>query len=223
MRWLSLVLVASLLAVPAAAIADDRENLLKENRVIELELELSKQSKPYFIFNLEAGHILLRIKGITLRTFPIKAYHFWGTPLVVRPLAMTAKTALTAPSRPLLKPEPEAPPSSGAPPVKPAENQPAAPKPPDDLVALELKDMPTEYTLEVEGGTSIFIKNRAAGFRAWLSNLRHDLKWRLSAPLATLRHALRHEPYTTLRLVLEEQDARALYWAMPEGTQIILR
>ena len=71
----AIILISTLLIVPHAY-ADDRENLAKENRLIEREMLLAKKSNLYFVFDLKGrikNELVIRIpKSVRLALLPIR-------------------------------------------------------------------------------------------------------------------------------------------------------
>jgi hypothetical protein len=208
---------------PAAAPA---RNLPAENRLLEEEIKLSKDGKPYIIIDLESGGILLKVKGLALRNFPVESWRLWGGAADLRPLLLSGRKATREPERPELRPD--AAPAPGAPPKPepapappPPPTDPAKPKDPD-LEALELRDMPIEYLLDLEDGTRIMVKNAPVGWKEKLGHWWYRAKWWVGAPWQTIRLAMRQEHYRAMSMILKPEDAQALYWAFPEGTPCII-
>ena len=86
--------------------------------------------------------------------------------------------------------------------------------------ALELKDMPSRFSLFLTGGTRIYIRPKARGFFPRLGNIGHLLAWYVGAPLTNLTFELRKKPFAAIEVVLpQKEDAQALYWAFPEGVK----
>ncbi len=191
----------------------EREKLIRENLFLESELELSKQTKVYVVVNLEEKRIDLKVKGFALASYPVATVRYWGDPISARPAALLEKITLTPPRRPEIKPA-EA--------EKKESQEETAPKASGDLEALELKDMPLEYTLSLERGIFMQVKNKPKGFRQRLFYQWYLLKWRLSAPLKSLWSAVKKRPYTAVNLILEETDAQSLYWSFPEGARMVV-
>jgi hypothetical protein len=120
--------------------------------------------------------------------------------LIVIALTLARKTALTAPQRRVIKPgEPE------TVSIKPGEFE---------LEALEVKDMPPAYTLELENGTKISVVARAKG----LSGVWRDLKWYVGLPLKTLKLRGQRRTMTLIEMSFENpKEGQAMYWALTEG------
>ena len=199
----SLIVIAITLAGaawPAVARGQETPGAAPENRVIEEELALAKNPDFYFMMNLGTRAIDLKARGFVLRRWTPERVRFWGTPVAFKTLSLTRKTALTLPQRRVIRPgEPE------AVPIKPG---------PFELEALEVKDMPPAYTLELEDGTRVSIAPRAKG----LSGIWKDIKWYVGLPLKTLKRKLQKRTMTLIEVSFEDaKEGQAMYWALTEG------
>ncbi len=193
---LSAVLASTIGPVMAG---QDAAGIHRENKLLQEELALAKAPNFYFLFNLSEKSIALKSKGIVLRSWTAGKIRYWGKPVELRVLTLGKKTALAPPKRNVIKPgEPEeAPPT----PVKPGEFE---------LEALEVKDMPLSYTLELEDGTRIDVAPKKKG----IPGLIQEFRWSVGLPLASLRK----KAATTIGISFDDpKEGQALYWALTEG------
>ncbi len=213
------------LAISCLAASAPAGDLAVENRLLEEEITLSKSGKPYIVIDLAAGGVLLKVKGVLLRTFPIESWRLWGGAADLRPLLLAGRKATREPERPELHPEaapaPGTPPKAEPEPPPPPPVDPAKPKEPD-LEALELRDMPIEYYLDLEDGTRIMVKNAPVGWKEKLGHVWYQVKWWVGSPWQTIRQGMRKRHYRAMSMILAPEDAQALYWAFPEGTPCII-
>ena len=196
-------LLLVLLAVSEAA-GGQRESLSLENQLLETELRVAQSPQIYSIFDLKNKKIVLKARGVLLRELPIEAFRVWGNLPAVKAAGLVRKSALFAPKRAVVTPkagEEQAPPNGET---------------------FELKDMPTSFTLVLEGNLSISVRPKPTHTLSWLWSVRYPVQWYLGRPVLTVWHALRKEPYTSLEIVLEEGDARSLYWSFLEGMKAIV-
>lgn len=204
MRWLKGILAAAVLLMPAAVRGDEKAALGTRLRMLESELELAKQTKGYFIFDLEEKSVQLKIRGVPMRSFSVEKALAWGGPVPPRPMPLVRKTALEPPVRPQIVPG-EAEKKEGF-----------------ELNALELEDMPTRYTLDLDDGVFISVREKPSGFWGHLAWGLERVCLSLARPLRTISAARRKKVYTSVILIMEPREAKALYWAFPEGSRAIV-
>lgn len=198
--WLVLLSVA---ATGFCAPQEDPASTYRENKFLEEEYVLAKAPGFYFLFDLRNKRIELKSKGIVLRTWDPQRVRFWGSSVPFRALALTRKTALTLPQRKVLNPGEEE--TAPKPQAKPGEFE---------LEALEIKDMPLVFALELEDGTNISVVGKEKGVKKFWS----FLKWHVGMPLKTLKL---HQKKRTMSLIEirfdDPKEGQALYWALTEG------
>jgi hypothetical protein len=193
-----------LLSVEASSVSE-ADRLMEENSLLKAEVQLAKSSKIYVIFDLATKKITIKAKGIVLKELPVESYTQWGTPIRPRPLALLGKTALVKPERKEIKP-------------KTADAEDAS-----EPEVLQLEDMPLRYQLKFDDGIQISVKPKSAGMIPTLFNLVASLKsYLITRPMGTLLSGLRRQSFTEIVLVLNENDARSLYWSFQEGFQCII-
>ena len=203
MRLHLIFLFISLIAVPASA-GDDKERYNSENRLLEQELTLARKPAIYFVFNLKEKMAYIKARGIHLRELQINDFHCWGSPVSGNVYHLITKSTFFKPGREM---------------IKPGEN-----KGMDNfkIEALELADMPSRYTLVLDGGIKIFIRPLTEGIVSGIGNLFYASVRFFIRPVPMLWYALRGKPYTTIDIVLGKNDARAVYWSLSEGSGAII-
>jgi hypothetical protein len=199
----TLIAIAVILAgtvSPAVAGGRGMPGAVPENRVIEEELALAKTPNFYFMVDLRARTIELKARGFVLKRWTPERVRFWGTPVAFKTLSLARKTALTLPQRRV---------------IKPGEPETVSTKPGEfELEALEVKDMPPDYTLELEDGTRISIVPKVKGFPGFWK----DLKWYIGLPLRTLKLRRQKRTISLIELSFEDpKKGQAMYWALTEG------
>lgn len=172
----------------------------QEKRVAEEEYALAKGQDFYFMADLGSRTIDLRARGLVLRRWTPSQIRYWGAPVPFKVLSLARKTALTLPQRRVIKPgEPE------TVSIKPGQFE---------LEALEVKDMPPAYTLELEDGTKLSIVPKARGLAAFWRNV----KWYVGLPLRTLKLRRQKRAMTLIEMSFEDpKDGQSMYWALTEG------
>jgi hypothetical protein len=168
--------------------------------LLEAEYLLAKQPDFYFLMNLGERTIEFKARGFVLRRWTPARVRAWGSPAAFGPVALSRKTALTLPQRRV---------------IKPGEPETVSTKPGEfELEALEVKDMPPAYTLELEDGTVVSVVNRAKG----LARLLGDVKWHLGLPLKTLGLKRHKKTMTLIEMSFEDpKEGQSMYWALTEG------
>jgi hypothetical protein len=198
-RLFILILTVS---ISANGLCFDKDFLIKENLLLESELKLAKKPNIYCIFNLRDKNVQIKANGILLKDFAIKKAFYWGNPNPVSPLVLAKKRTFIKPHRSKIKPE--------------SSND-------DDtfeLNPLEMDDMPSRYTLVLTPAVRISIKPKGYFSNMW--NVFSLINSSLALPLITFGYSVIGNPYTYVDIVLNKEDAKALYWSLSEGTGIIL-
>jgi hypothetical protein len=194
-----LSVVATVLCTPR----EDPASTYRQNKFLEEEYALAKAPGFYFLINLKDKRIELKSKGIVLRTWKPQKVRFWGSPVPFQALALTRKTALTLPQRKIIKLGEEE--SAPKPQAKPGEFE---------LEALEVKDMPRFFTLELENGTMISVVAKEKGVKKLWS----FLKWHIGMPLKTLKLRQEKRTISLIQIGFDDlKEGQALYWALTEG------
>ncbi|MCG6537146.1 MAG: hypothetical protein L7F78_21160 [Syntrophales bacterium LBB04] len=198
-----ILLLITLIAGPAAA-GDNREMYIRENRLLEEELALARKPDIYFVFNLQEKMAYIKSRGIPLRELPINDFHCWGRPVSGSGHRLMEKNTFFKPDRET---------------IKPGES-----KDKDNFKseALELADMPSRYTLVLDGGINISIRTPIEGIISGIGNIFYTSGRFILRPIFMLWYALRGKPYTVIDLILDKNDARAVYWSFSEGSVAII-
>lgn len=222
---LSLLLITCTLgavATPARALDN---KLIVENTLLRAEYDLAHKGQVYLYLNLNKKQFEVRSSGMTLATIGIVEIRPWG-PLPEAGLHLIADKD-RVPEREKIKIPPPGGEESVTKPVAPP--QPVDPAAPPvvkkfDVQATEVTDMPSNYTLRLEGGGVIVIKTFSAAL-----DWKEKMSLRFEKPLWTIAHALqanlsryKNKSYTELTLILSPHDAQRLYWALPVGSALLI-
>jgi hypothetical protein len=203
MRLQLILLFIALIAGPASA-GDDKERYIRENRLLGEELALARQPDIYFVFNPKEKMAYIKARGIHLKELPMNDFHCWGSPVSGNGYRLRKKSTFFNPGRELITPGE----SKGKDNFK--------------IEALELADMPSRFTLVLDGGVKIWIRPATEGIVSGIGNIFDTSMRFIIRPISMLWHALRGKPYTAIDLVLDKNDARALYWSFSEGSGAII-
>jgi hypothetical protein len=144
----------------------------------------------------------------------------WGRHENVKLYALAGKAASAEPRREAVEIENPEKNEKSLPPAQPA-TSPATPAS-VDVKALELEDMPSSFRLMLDDGLVISVKSDKQGTLSGLYSIAHSINWYISQPLLTVWYAIKSRPYGALNLVLDEKDARALYWSIYEGNGVLI-
>ena len=201
LRWMPLLFI---LLISSEAVSGENDSRKHENQLLETELRIAQTRQIYSIFDLKNKKIYLKARGLLLRELSIDVFRVWGNLPAVKAATLTRKSALFPPKRVLVTPK-----------AGDDDTQPS-------VETLELKDMPTNYTLVLEGNISISVRPKPTHLLSSLWSIRYPVQWYLARPVLTVWHALWKKPFTSIEIVLEEGDARSLYWSFLEGMKAIV-
>jgi hypothetical protein len=224
-HFILLLLLISLLgglAAPACALDD---NLTIQNTLLRAEYELARKRQVYLYLDLAKKQFDIRASGMTVANIAIKEIRPWG-PLPEPGLHLIADKD-RVPEREKI----QIPPPGG----EEAVTKPVVPLPPVDpavppvvkkfeVQATEVTDMPSNYSLILEGGGVLVIKSfpAATGWQGQMAQRFEKLLWKISRALrSTLQH-FKKKPFTELLLILSPDDAQRLYWALPVGSALLI-
>jgi len=176
-----LILIILIIAIHSSAFA----GLLEENRFLEAELSLAKKPNIYFVFNLENKMVEIKVRGTTLREFPIKGVRLWGSPPVVSYSKLIKKTALLKPKRKEIKPKKE----------NDSDEEDTF-----QIEALELKDMPSRYKLLFGNGMRLLVSPKPEGFFGWIAHALRAILWYVVRPIESAWGVLLKRPFYAIRI-----------------------
>jgi hypothetical protein len=180
--------------------AVDKEKTVRSQQEINAESDLAKEPRFYFVLDVRQRNLELRVRGMVLRAWKLQDMRFWGKPAFSKTVQLVRKSTLKPPRRNIIKP------GEGT----------IAPKDPAkfDLEALELKDMPKNFSLEFDNGLRISVKAVEKGFKA----LKEDVHWYAIIPVKGFFSARNGRPVSELELRFgNEKDAQSIYWIFFEG------
>ena len=216
------VIVAAGLGCLAWGAGADKAALAKKQQGLNAEYGLAKDANFYFVFDVLGRKIELRVRGMVLRTWPLRSMRFWGQPDFSGTVELAKKTALKAPERIVIKPG-ESEVSAPAPAAKPTATGAATTAADYDLEALELKDMPKRFQLGFDNGLNVTIKAKDAGSGGLGGMLRDAWRWYIDVPLRNLFGSREGKGLAELEIVFEdEKDAQSIYWHFFDGIKGII-
>jgi hypothetical protein len=196
---LGVLLAILVLCAVAAGWAGDRTASL-QHQLAKEELALAKTPSLYFILYSRTKALVLKSRGLTLQEWKVRSIHAWGAEPPLEALTLEKKSALFPPKRARIKPAP-------------AGEEEAS----FELDALELKDMPSRFTLFLSGGIRVYVRPAAKGFFPRLGSLGHLIPWTLWIPLKNLFYRLRKVAFAAIDVKLDKsEDGQSLYWALPD-------
>jgi hypothetical protein len=195
--------VIALIAGPASA-DDDKERYVRENRLFEEELTLANKPDIYFVFNLNEKMAYIKARGIQLRELQMNDLHCWGSPVSGIVYHLSKKNSFFKPGREMITPGES----------KDKDNF--------KIEALELADMPSRYTLVFDGGMQIWIRSSTEGIASRIGNIFYTAMSFFIRPISMLWYMLKGKPYSAFDMVLDKNDARAIYWSLSEGSCAII-
>jgi len=178
----------------------DKEKLVRSQQEVTGEMELAKEPHFYFVLDVREKVLELRVRGMALRSWKLRDMRFWGKPAFSKTVQLVKKSTLKPPRRNV---------------IKPGETAPAAKDPTKfELEALELKDMPTDFSLEFDNGLHVSVKAADRG----LAGIKEAIAWYAVLPVKSFFSARNGRPVSELELRFrDERDAQAIYWIFFEG------
>jgi hypothetical protein len=225
--WRNRISIAALFLLLGTVLAAQKTNQPSLNSSPEEEFNLAKTPSFYFLIDLGAKKVDLKARGFVLREWQVLSARVWGKRVPLGSIRLLRKTSLFAPQRKKIVPgsaestepfNPKPKPESKAGQIKKKEEATF------ELQALELKDMPKTYRLQLEGAIGIEIRSKQKGFSKSLQRAWDSLRWYTFYPLRTLWSSLKKRSFTEIEIMLEnEQEAEALYWVLLEGQRAIIR
>lgn len=195
------------LFISAEALSETLHGPEEKRLLLQAELQLAKKTDIYFVLHLKENKIYIKARGVILRELEIRQNRFWGQGEAVKLYVLAAKKTSDEPKRDEIKPET----------IKKDEPVPI-PSTPPEVKALELPDMPSSFKLMFDNNFVISVK---PGDKM-LSSISNSLSWYISQPMLTVWYAIKSRPYGALNLMLNENDARALYWSIHEGAGVLI-
>lgn len=217
----ALACLGFLLAVPALGQKPPSPAL--RDRFLREDLALAKTLSLYFVINLKSRTMSLRAGGLTLREWTVAGLRAWGVPQPFEPLAIEMKSTLFPPKRSEIIPTPEEGAGTAPAPAEKADKKKKKAKQKTqvpELEALELKDMPSRFSLFLSDGTRVYFRPRAQKFLARIASFGHSLSWYSWVPLKHLWFRLRKKPFSAIDIKLEgAEDCQSIYWSLAEGAK----
>lgn len=224
-HFILLLLLTSLLvglAVPAQALDD---KLIVENTLLRAEYDLARKKEVYLFLNLAKKQFDIRASGMTISSIGIIEIRPWG-PLPEPGLHLIADKD-RVPDRDKIQIPPPGGEEVATKPVEPtAPVDPTAPPVVKkfEVQATEVSDMPSNYSLRLEGGGLLVIKSfpAASNRKGLLAQRFEKMLWKFSHALKAPFQHYKKQPFTELLLILSPEDAQRLYWALPVGSALLI-
>ena len=224
-RLAILALVAAGFVCVGQAAGADKAALAKKQSSLNSEYSLAKESNFYFVLDVLDRKLELRVRGMVLRSWPLKAMRFWGSPDFAGTVGLVRKTTLKSPERIIIKPGD----SETAKPARAGEAEPPAASPAPasaaefELEALELKDMPKRFSLDFDNGLHVTVKAKRDGSAGPARRLWDAWSWYVRLPLRNLFGSRQGKGLYELELTFEnENDAQSIYWHFFDGIKGII-
>jgi hypothetical protein len=213
-----MVLAAAILAGPGRSAGADKAGLAKKQNALSAEYGLAKDAKFYFVFDVLGRKIELRARGMVLKSWPIREMRFWGRPEFAGTVELVKKTTLKAPERIVIKPGETEEIVKPAPVAAPAAPGSAAAAADYDLEAIELRDMPKRFGLDLDSGLHITVKAKSGVPPGFGLRLKEAWRWYIGLPLQDLIGKRGEHELAELELTVENDlDAQSMYWHLFDG------
>jgi len=214
-----LVFLFSVFSCHASALAsgDDTRKIHKlKQEVSLLESELKAAAKPavYAILNIESRKIYLKIKGVILKEFNIAEIKTIGIVHFNGYYSMVKRKAIFPPKRIEIKPH------------RTEEKENLAASPQEAIRQTDtfgIEDMPSNYTLIFNEGLSISVSPifKDGFFMSVLNQTSRGLRYIWNSSCKIWNY-FKKTPFIKIQIALERDDARALYWSLPDNVDFIV-
>lgn len=219
------LLLTSLLGGIAAPVLALNDNLTIENTLLRAEFDLARKGEVYLFLNLGRKQFDVRASGMTIANIAIQEIRPWG-PIPEPGLHLITDKDRVPQREKILIPPPGGEVVAQKPAVPPPPVDPSAPPVAKkfDVQATEVTDMPSSYSLTLEGGGILVIKSFpvATEWKGKLAQRFEKPLWKIShAFRSTLQH-YKKQPFCELMLILSPEDAQRLYWALPIGSALLI-
>jgi hypothetical protein len=187
--------------------------LKDENCLLEAELGLASKGISYIILDLrtESDSVPVRInlknRGIVLREFDVERIKYrWTKGLVIEPLPLIKKMVFFHPKRKEIRPHK---PEDGADTIS-------------QVNFLELKDMPSNYTLSFGKELLISITGQPKGLISRFIHLISSILIHIRYSLTIVWNHLWKNEFAIIEIIMGKEDAQALYWSLEEGMSVVV-
>jgi len=207
------------LLTPNTLLAADREiPEAQEKSLIQTELELAKKGSVYTVLDLSSQQLTIKIKGLALKEF-----HFSDVSSGKKNTPSGSAHRLIKKHPPTPTIEKEIPPAAAADSSNNSEPEVSALLA-TETVFVSVADMPSRYRLYFEDGLMISIVpvlqecdcgRIEKGWRL-IKETAANLSWE-AGRLAMDRR------FPDLRLSLSEEEAKALFWSLSEGSWVLIQ
>lgn len=220
-----LLLVTSVLGgVVAPARALDN-SLIIENSLLRAEYDLAHKGQVYLFLNLNKKEFEVRASGMTIATIAIAEIRPWG-PIPEAGLHLLVDKDRIPEREKIIIPPPGGEVNTTKPVTPPVAVDPTAPPAVKkfEVQATEVTDMPTNYTLWLEGGGALVIKSfpEVTDWKGKMALRYEKPLWKLSHAYQSILQHYKKKLFTELTLILTPHDAQRLYWALPVGSALLI-
>lgn len=202
----TLLLVWILVAGAAPEVSpEENRQILAQREAVKAEYALAREPHFYFFVDIGAKKMELKVKGMVLKSWPIFGMRYWGRPDFTATIELVRKSALKTPERFVIIPA--------------GQDQAVTENPAEfELNALEVSDMPENFTLYFGEGLTVSVRTKARGLTSRLGSLINSVKWYGLVPISNLVGTVRGKPKSILELTFEqEEQAQSIYWIFFEG------
>jgi hypothetical protein len=204
--------MAGILAVAAAlAVAANGQDRSRTAKRLEEEFRLAKTSAVYLVVDAGAKTVSLRIRGLTLKTWPVSKIRSWGRPVGIKSLKVEKRTGWSAEDRVNLTP--------GKKPEKKRRGK-KTKDIGDDV--LEIDDMPAKYGFLLETNTRLDIRPQAKGLLNRSVYALGGLGRSIGRSARLIWSVIKKREFSYIQVTVPAaKSAQEIFWAVPEGTGIL--
>jgi hypothetical protein len=210
-----------------------KAGVVERNSFLTEMLSLAEKPNSYFIIDLSERKLILMARGISIREWTVDKLRFMGEPLPVKPFLLESKSLQLESLRNHIDidgPEVKEISSGDNNTRDTADNKKSDNKDSSikkvkkfELIALELDDMPADYSLFLSGGAIINVRSQAEGSDTFIKKTGSFLKWYVYYPLVAISSYYHKTAFTKIDMSFKDKtEAQALFWAFTEKTECIV-
>jgi len=212
------LILFTLVDVSQALAGGDRNSqkinaLNDQNRLLEAEAGLASTGTAYILLELQPGadsspvRINLKNRGIVLREFEARRMRYRRTKtLASEPTPLLKKKAFFSGRRKEIRP-------------RKAEDRAETSV---DLDFLEVRDMPSSYTLLFERGRHISVTGQPKGFLASFVYLIRSVLTHIRHSLTIVWNLLQKRESAIIEIMMAQEEAQSFFWSLEKGMSILI-
>jgi hypothetical protein len=203
----------------------------ERNNFLTQVLSLSEKPKAYFIIDLGGNKITLMARSVAIREWSIDGLQFSGDPIPENTYVMEKKSIqlddlreknYINPDGTMVK--------SNVGTTNDVDTKKGDNKKDDDKkdkklpgIGMEITDMPTDYSLFINGEITIHVSSKAEGSGSFLKNTFNAFKSYAYYPISKIFNSHHKNAHSEIAISFKDKtEVQALFWAFRDGMECII-